>query len=74
MRCPMCLSQRLVIAVWQKNVVRTYPTDLDAQEWMYYRHSPPINSDDVLRMVRLMSEYDGDFGDVLEDPLFDEQD
>lgn len=74
LRCPMCTSQRLVIAVWHKNMVRTYPTDLDAQEWAYYRHAPPINTDDVLRMVQLMNEYDGDFSDVLEDPLFDEHD
>ncbi len=68
----MCMSQRLVIAVWNRNSVRTYVTDLDAQEWTHYRHAPPINADDVIRIARMLSEYENDFSDVLEDPLFDE--
>ncbi len=72
LRCPMCISERLVIAVWTKNSVRTYISDLDAQEWQYYRRKPPIDSDDVIRITRMMQEYDGDLSDVLEDPLFEE--
>lgn len=71
LRCPMCNSQRLVIAVWNKNAVRTYTTDLDAEEWMFYRHAPPINADDVLRVHQMFATYDGDFSDVLEDPILD---
>jgi len=65
------MSQRLVIAVWNKSVVRTYLTDLDAQEWTHYRDAPPIGSDDVLRVYQMLEAYDGDFSDVLEDPLFE---
>ncbi|MBI4673014.1 MAG: hypothetical protein HY741_15275 [Chloroflexi bacterium] len=72
LRCPMCASQRLVIGVWNKNAMRTYVTDLDQEEWTYYRHAPPIHSDDVLRMVRMLRTYDGDFSDVLEDPILGE--
>lgn len=72
LRCPICTVHRLVIAVSHKNIVRTYATDLDTEEWLHYRQAPPVSADDVLRMVRLMAEYDGDFTDVLEDPLFDE--
>jgi hypothetical protein len=71
LRCPTCTIQRLVIAVWNRNAVRTYLTDLDAQEWAFYRHAPPVNSDDVLRMYQMLKDYAGDFGDVLEDPLFE---
>jgi hypothetical protein len=73
LNCPMCTSQRLVIAVWNRNAVRTYTTDLDAQEWVHYRHAPPIDVDDVIRISRMLSEYDGDLSDVLEDPLFEEK-
>ena len=72
LRCPMCISERLVIAVWNRSAVKTFATDLDVQEWQYYRNKPPIDSDDVIRIARLMSEYNGDLSDVLEDPLFDE--
>ena len=72
LRCPMCNAQRVIIAVWGKNSVRTYTSDLDAQEWVHYRNLPPIDYDDVIRVARVMTEYDGDLTDVLEDPLFDE--
>lgn len=72
LRCPMCMSHRLVIAVWHRNVVRTYATDLDTEEWMHYRNALPVSIDDVIRITREMMQYEGDFTDVLEDPLFDD--
>lgn len=74
LRCPMCASQRLVIAVWMRGGIRTYASDLDAQEWRFYRSAPPISTDDVIRISRMLSGYHGDFSDVLEDPLFEEKD
>jgi hypothetical protein len=71
LRCPMCVSERLVIGTWNKNAIHMYATDLDQEEWKYYRHAPPINSEDVLRVVQMLKTYDDDFSDVLEDPLFD---
>ena len=68
----MCSAQRVIVAVWGKNSVRTFQSDLDAEEWMHYRNASPIDYDDVIRVARLMSEYEGDLTDVLEDPLFDE--
>jgi hypothetical protein len=55
----MCVSHRLVLAVWHKGGVRTFATDLDRQEWLHYRNTPPIDADDVIRVARLMSEYEG---------------
>lgn len=72
LRCPICTVNRLVIALSYKNGVRTFATDLDAEEWLHYRHAAPINADDVLRIVRMLQEYEGDFTDVLEDPLFND--
>lgn len=69
LRCPICSAQRLVIGEWNKNAMRTYVTDLDQEEWMHYRNAMPINSDDVLRIVQMLRTYEGDFGDVLEDPF-----
>jgi hypothetical protein len=72
LRCPMCTAERLVLAVWTKTAVQTYTTDLDAEEWGHYRHKPPIQIDDLLRVHQMLATYEGDLSDVLEDPLFDE--
>lgn len=72
LRCPICSAQRVIVAVWNKSALRTYATDLDAQEWDYYRRTPPIDYNDVIRVARMLREYNGDFSDVLEDPLFED--
>lgn len=72
LRCAMCLTQRLLIGVRSKNTMRAYATDLDVQEWNHYRRLPPIDADDVVRVARMLKTYDGDFSDVLEDPILDE--
>jgi hypothetical protein len=72
LRCPMCHTERLVIAVWNKSAVRTFATDIDLEEWTYYRNASPINVDDVLRVHQMLAVYAEDFSDVLEDPLFDQ--
>lgn len=74
LHCPMCHIDRLVMAVWSKNGVQTYATDLDAQEWFYYRNAPAIDADDVIRISRMLQEYDAGFADVLEDPFLDPDD
>jgi hypothetical protein len=71
LRCPVCNTQRVIIAVWNKNAVRTFSTDLDAEEWAFYRKAPAINADDVLRVHLMLAEYDGDLSDVLEDPILE---
>jgi hypothetical protein len=72
--CPMCHTNRLIIGVWNKNAMCTYVTDLDEEEWNHYRHTAPIAVDDLLRVVQMLKTYEGDFTDVLEDPIFDEED
>lgn len=71
--CPMCHAGRVILGVWNKNGLRTYATDLDAHEWRYYHRLPPINIDDVLRFYQMLAAYEGDFGDVLEDPILGNQ-
>jgi hypothetical protein len=72
LRCAMCDSQRLVIGVQHQNAIRTYATDLDTAEWNYYRRLPRLDADDVVRVARMLKTYEGDFSDVLEDPILDE--
>lgn len=74
LRCAMCLSQRLVIGAHVKGAIRAYATELDAAEWKRYRRSPRIDTDDVVRIARMLKTYTDDFSDVLEDPLLDEAD
>lgn len=71
LRCPICMTERLVVGTWQNEAFRMYWTELDREEWMHYRNAPPINSDDVLRVVQMLRTYTDDFGDVLEDPIFE---
>lgn len=71
LRCPMCNIDRLLIATWNKSAIQTHLTELDTQEWSYYRRKPPIDADDVIRVARMLRAYHGDFSDVLEDPLFE---
>jgi hypothetical protein len=73
LRCPMCQSHRLVVAVRRRGGLATYSTDLDREEWTYYRHAPPISTDDVILIARHMQTYEGDLSDVLEDPLLGQE-
>ncbi|MGB8647604.1 MAG: hypothetical protein WCF84_20385 [Anaerolineae bacterium] len=67
--CRECHKQSIVLAVVQRRQVRPVFSELDPDEWQHFRRLPPLASDDVIRMHREMQAYDGDFTDVLEDPL-----
>lgn len=69
LRCSACNTRRLVIAVWNRNRLRTFSTELDQEEWRHYRKGTPVDVDDVLRFHGMLAEYDGDLSDVLEDPI-----
>ncbi len=71
LRCALCRSQRLVLGARERNRIRAYATELDAEEWNFYRRAPRLDADDVVRIARTLKTYDGDFSDVLEDPFFE---
>jgi hypothetical protein len=67
--CRECHKQSVVVALVQRHKVRSVFTELEPQEWQRFRSTQPLSRDDVITMHRQMTEYDGDFTDVLEDFL-----
>jgi hypothetical protein len=67
--CRDCRKQSVVLAVVQRRQVRSIWSELEPDEWQRYRDLPPLTRDEVINFHRIMQAYDGDFTDVLEDPL-----
>jgi hypothetical protein len=67
--CAHCHKKSIVVALIQRRGVHPLYSELEPDEWQRYRHSPAVTRDDVIMMHRTMASYDGDFSDVLEDPL-----
>jgi ribosomal protein S27E len=67
--CPECRKQSIVFAIVHRKRVHPVFTELEPDEWSRFRRLPPVDRDDVVEIHREMQHYDGDFGDVLEDPL-----
>ncbi len=67
--CRECHKQSVVFAVIQHRRVRPVYSELEPDEWERFRDQQPLTCDDIINFHRAMLEYDGDFGDILEDPL-----
>jgi ribosomal protein S27E len=67
--CRDCRKQSVVLAIVQRHKVRSVVSELEPDEWQRFRDLKPVTRDEVIRIHRLMHVYDGDFTDVLEDPL-----
>lgn len=67
--CRECRTKALLLAVVNDTGTRPVYTDLAPDEWERFRESPPISVDDVIQAHEYLQGYDGDFTDILEDPL-----
>ncbi len=67
--CRECRKQSVVLAVVERRKVRPVYSELEPGEWLRFHDQGPLSPDDVINMHREMGQYDGDFGDVLEEPL-----
>ncbi len=67
--CAMCDRQRVVFAVVKTRIIRVLYSELEPEEWTHFSQSPPVTADRVIEMHEELREYDGDFGDVQEEPL-----
>ena len=67
--CRFCHKQSVILAVVQRRRVQPLYSELEPQEWSWYNQLPPVSVDDVIEIHRRMQAYEGDFTDVLEDPL-----
>jgi hypothetical protein len=71
-QCRECRTKSLLLAVVNDAGTRPVYTDLAPDEWERFRESPPVSVDDVIRAHEYLQGYEGDFTDILEDPLPEE--
>lgn len=67
--CRECRTQALLLAMVDGKATRSIYTDLSPDEWQRFKDRPPISVDDVIAMHQHLQSYDGDFSEILEDPL-----
>jgi len=67
--CRECRTQALLLAVVNGKTTHPIYTDLSPDEWQRFKDRPPISVDDVIAMHQHIQAYDGDFSEILEDPL-----
>lgn len=67
--CRECRTQALLLAVVDGKTTQPVYTDLSPDEWQRFNDRPPISVDDVIAMHQHIQSYDGDFSEILEDPL-----
>lgn len=70
--CRECRTKALLLAVVNQGTVRSIDTDLVPEDWERFKASPPISTDDVIAVHEFIQSYDGDFSDILEEPLPEE--
>ncbi len=67
--CAICHASMLLTVRIEDRRLRLFPLDLTPEEWPHFREMASITIDDVIETTRLMLDYEGDFTDILEDPL-----
>jgi uncharacterized protein YbaR (Trm112 family) len=67
--CPMCRTQALLLAVIERHAAQTLYSDLTPDEWVRFQDRPPIAPDDVIAFHQYIHAYDGDFSEILDEPL-----
>jgi hypothetical protein len=70
--CRECRTKGLLLAVLEGQSARSIYTDLEPDEWQRFKDKPPISTDDVIEFHQHISSYDGDFSEILDEPLPDE--
>lgn len=68
-RCRECRTEALMLVVVTNRGAQPIYTDLAPSEWERFKASPPISDDDVIAVHRYIQSYDGDFSELLDEPL-----
>lgn len=68
-RCPMCNTQAIVFAVVTEQMAQTLYSDLTPDEWERFKDALPISIDDVIAFHRFIQSYEGDFTEIMDEPL-----
>ena len=67
--CRECRTQALLLAVVAGGEAHHVRTDLVPTEWERFKSSEPVSTNDVIEFYRHLDSYDGDFSEILEEPL-----
>jgi len=70
--CRECRTKGLMLAVITNGTTQPYHTDLEPSEWARIKERPPISADDVVKVYEYLDAYDGDFSEILDEPLEEE--
>jgi hypothetical protein len=70
--CRECRTQALLFAVIKEGGAEPIYTDLAPDEWERVKDRPPISTDDVIAVHQYMQSYDGDFSEIMDEPLPEE--
>lgn len=71
-KCRECRTQALMLAVMAGGSTQPVYTDLTPSEWERFKLRPPISTDDVIGFYNYLDSYDGDFSEILDEPLAEE--
>ncbi len=72
-RCRECRTEALLLAVVNEEGTQSIYTDLTPPEWERFKNAPTITVDDVIAAHEFLESYDGDFSEVLDEPLPEEK-
>lgn len=67
--CRECKTKALLLAVVSQGTARRVESDLVPEDWERFKENSPISVDDVIAIHEFIRSYDGDFTDILEEPL-----
>jgi hypothetical protein len=70
--CRECRTRALLLAVIDGKSAHPIYTDLDPDEWQRFKDLPPLSLDEVIAFHQFMQAYDGDFSEILDEPLPEE--
>jgi hypothetical protein len=70
--CRECRTEALLLAVVEEKGARPVYTDLAPTDWTRFKDGPAITVDDVIEMHKFIQTYEGDFSEILEEPLPEE--
>lgn len=68
-RCRECRNDALMLALVESGKTQPVYTDLAPSEWERFKDNPPITEDDVIQVHRHIQAYEGDFSELLDEPL-----
>ena len=67
--CRECRTKALLFAVVNHGTARSIYSDLAPEDWDRFKDSASISVDDVIAIHEYMQSYEGDFSEILEEPV-----